>query len=268
MQRLLAIMLTTSMAIAGTSGAYAASTFGARLNPATGQTQIVPVRFISPDTMDPTMPGVGTNRYSYSLNDPINKSDPNGHTTAVAEVGLVGAIEGFFSSVVSALGFGAHAAAIGGAATVGVIAGGFLMATTTPMANGELTPDAKENTDGAFAAASPDPEKNDKDQKKENDDKAPQGDTYYRGGTDMQARPGVDIKVDPKGMVNPGRGISLSSNPNSLSRFGGANRIDMSSVSKELEITARGKPGHFEISPRTQMSLERYQSLLNEIKFR
>jgi hypothetical protein len=36
-------------------------------------------RFISPDTMDPTMPGVGTNRYAYSGNDPVNKSDPNGH---------------------------------------------------------------------------------------------------------------------------------------------------------------------------------------------
>lgn len=36
-------------------------------------------RFISPDTMDPTIPGVGTNRYAYSGNDPINKSDPNGH---------------------------------------------------------------------------------------------------------------------------------------------------------------------------------------------
>jgi len=36
-------------------------------------------RFISPDTWDPTMPGVGTNRYTYSGNDPVNKSDPNGH---------------------------------------------------------------------------------------------------------------------------------------------------------------------------------------------
>lgn len=26
------------------------------------------------------MPGVGTNRYAYSENDPINKSDPNGHS--------------------------------------------------------------------------------------------------------------------------------------------------------------------------------------------
>jgi len=36
-------------------------------------------RFISPDTWDPTMEGVGTNRYAYSGNDPVNKSDPNGH---------------------------------------------------------------------------------------------------------------------------------------------------------------------------------------------
>ena len=36
-------------------------------------------RFISPDDWDPTKQGVGTNRYAYSENDPINKSDPNGH---------------------------------------------------------------------------------------------------------------------------------------------------------------------------------------------
>jgi RHS repeat-associated protein len=36
-------------------------------------------RFLSPDTLDPTEQGVGTNRYAYADNDPINKSDPNGH---------------------------------------------------------------------------------------------------------------------------------------------------------------------------------------------
>ena len=36
-------------------------------------------RFISPDDWDPTLPGVGTNRYAYSQNDPVNRSDPNGH---------------------------------------------------------------------------------------------------------------------------------------------------------------------------------------------
>lgn len=36
--------------------------------------------FIQPDWFDPTQPGVGTNRYAYSHNDPINKIDPNGNT--------------------------------------------------------------------------------------------------------------------------------------------------------------------------------------------
>ncbi|WP_292637873.1 RHS repeat-associated core domain-containing protein, partial [Mesorhizobium sp.] len=36
-------------------------------------------RFISPDDWDPTKEGVGTNRYAYAQNDPVNRSDPNGH---------------------------------------------------------------------------------------------------------------------------------------------------------------------------------------------
>jgi hypothetical protein len=36
-------------------------------------------RFLSPDTWDPTLPGVGTNRYAYAGNDPVNKSDPGGY---------------------------------------------------------------------------------------------------------------------------------------------------------------------------------------------
>jgi RHS repeat-associated protein len=42
-------------------------------------------RFISPDDWDPTKEGVGTNRYAYADNDPINKSDPNGHAMVSAE---------------------------------------------------------------------------------------------------------------------------------------------------------------------------------------
>jgi len=41
--------------------------------------------FIQPDWLDPTEPGVGTNRYSYSANDPINKLDPNGNFFDEAE---------------------------------------------------------------------------------------------------------------------------------------------------------------------------------------
>ncbi|MEY9582010.1 RHS repeat-associated core domain-containing protein [Sinorhizobium fredii] len=36
-------------------------------------------RFISPDDWNPTLAGVGTNRYAYAANDPVNRSDPNGH---------------------------------------------------------------------------------------------------------------------------------------------------------------------------------------------
>jgi RHS repeat-associated protein len=36
-------------------------------------------QFYSPDDWDPTLAGVGTNRYAYAGNDPVNKSDPNGH---------------------------------------------------------------------------------------------------------------------------------------------------------------------------------------------
>lgn len=46
-------------------------------------------RFISPDDWDPTKPGVGTNRYAYASNDPVNKSDPNGHSTSIDSSGDV-----------------------------------------------------------------------------------------------------------------------------------------------------------------------------------
>jgi RHS repeat-associated protein len=39
-------------------------------------------RFLSPDTWDPILASVDVNRYAYSLNDPVNGSDPNGHAIA------------------------------------------------------------------------------------------------------------------------------------------------------------------------------------------
>ena len=36
-------------------------------------------RFVQPDSWDPLQDGVGTNRYAYAENDPLNKSDKNGH---------------------------------------------------------------------------------------------------------------------------------------------------------------------------------------------
>ncbi|MBU0644272.1 MAG: RHS repeat-associated core domain-containing protein [Alphaproteobacteria bacterium] len=40
--------------------------------------------FIQPDWLDPTQPGVGTNRFAYSANDPVNLSDPSGNETTVS----------------------------------------------------------------------------------------------------------------------------------------------------------------------------------------
>jgi hypothetical protein len=39
----------------------------------------VQARFLTPDTWDPILEGVDINRYAYGNNDPVNKSDPNGH---------------------------------------------------------------------------------------------------------------------------------------------------------------------------------------------
>jgi RHS repeat-associated protein len=46
-------------------------------------------RFISPDWWDPNKPGVGTCRYCYADNDPVNKSDANGHWAQGAVIGAI-----------------------------------------------------------------------------------------------------------------------------------------------------------------------------------
>ena len=46
-------------------------------------------RFLSPDWWDPSDPGVGTDRYGYSMGDPVNKSDPNGHIAVVDDTFII-----------------------------------------------------------------------------------------------------------------------------------------------------------------------------------
>ncbi|MBI4924142.1 MAG: hypothetical protein HY834_20595 [Devosia nanyangense] len=62
------------------------SWIGERTDPETGLTYLharyydaVLGRFLQPDWWDASEPGVGTNRYAYAANDPINGSDRNGH---------------------------------------------------------------------------------------------------------------------------------------------------------------------------------------------
>ncbi|MBA3337796.1 MAG: hypothetical protein H0T49_09565 [Chloroflexia bacterium] len=79
-QAVLAAVLTSSMLFSGPVAAFAAPILPGQLGDIETQpSQVQPVRFLSPDSFDPTLPGVGTNRYAYAFNDPINKADPNGH---------------------------------------------------------------------------------------------------------------------------------------------------------------------------------------------
>ncbi|MEQ1901408.1 MAG: RHS repeat-associated core domain-containing protein [Devosia sp.] len=63
------------------------SFIGERTDPETGLTYLHARfydaflgRFLSPDWWEVAEPGVGTNRYAYAANDPVNGSDGNGHT--------------------------------------------------------------------------------------------------------------------------------------------------------------------------------------------
>ncbi|WP_152612628.1 hypothetical protein [Leisingera sp. ANG-M7] len=79
--------------------------------------------FIQPDWLDTTEPGVGTNRYSYSFNDPVNLRDDNGNFAVFGAI--VGAIAGVAVQAVSDAinGEVSSAGAYAGAATAGAIAG-------------------------------------------------------------------------------------------------------------------------------------------------
>jgi RHS repeat-associated protein len=79
------------------SGLHAESKgfIGERADPETGLVYLnaryydpVVAKFVSPDWWDPNKPGVGTNRYSYSENDPVNKADNNGHAWGLALRGV------------------------------------------------------------------------------------------------------------------------------------------------------------------------------------
>lgn len=45
----------------------------------------IKARFVSPDNWDPTKDGVGTNRYAYAEDDPINHADNDGHSLSGTE---------------------------------------------------------------------------------------------------------------------------------------------------------------------------------------
>ena len=63
----------------------------------------------------------------------------------------------------------------------------------------------------------------------------------------------------------PGRGVSISTQPNGLDPFGGA--YEVGPIPSTLEIVKAGrKPYHFEIAPLQEMTFEQYEVELAKIK--
>ena len=87
----------------------------------------------------------------------------------------------------------------------------------------------------------------------------------YRGGSDFIIKPN-EIKIDKAtGLMKDTHGISLDVDPTTLTKFGGAYKID--SLPEGLKIIQRGvRAEHFEIVPTRPMTLNEFQGLLNQIK--
>jgi RHS repeat-associated protein len=93
----------------------------------------------------------------------------------------------------------------------------------------------------------------------------PSSTAVYRGGTSMAVKPN-EIRVDANGMVRPTHGVSLSTNPAGLERFGGARQIK--NLPEGLQIIQRGSNvSHYEIVPTEPMKPEAFQELLNQVEF-
>jgi hypothetical protein len=84
----------------------------------------------------------------------------------------------------------------------------------------------------------------------------------FRGGSDLTVNPG-DVKLR-RGLVQPTHGLSLDTDATRLAAFGGARKI--ASIPVELQVIQRGaRPTHFEIVPKVEMTLQRFQMLIGKI---
>lgn len=88
--------------------------------------------------------------------------------------------------------------------------------------------------------------------------------SVYRGGNDFNIKPN-EVKINSAtGNVKTSHGVSVDVNSSTVSKFGGAYRID--SLPEGLKIIQRGmRPEHFEIVPAYEMPLDTFQGLLNQI---
>ena len=87
---------------------------------------------------------------------------------------------------------------------------------------------------------------------------------FFRGGNSLKPRP-FDVKIDPRtGLLDASHGVSVSSVPDGLDKFGGPYRV--TNVPHELRIIRQGgKPNHYVIAPARAMTLSEYEQALEKI---
>ncbi len=87
---------------------------------------------------------------------------------------------------------------------------------------------------------------------------------YFRGGPSLAPRP-IDVRPDPvTGLLRPGRGVSVFSEPDGLERFGGA--FEVTSVPPELTVVQTGRnPKHYELAPTAPMTMAEYTAALGRV---
>lgn len=86
----------------------------------------------------------------------------------------------------------------------------------------------------------------------------------YRGGPDLTVKR-HEVRLDRlTGLVKPIRGISVHVDPAKLARFGGAFRVESIPPGLKVEQVG-GDPGHHEIMPAFEMTLEQYRQLLDQV---
>ena len=241
-------------------------------------------RFPTGDWWDPILAGVDVNRYSYSANDPINLSDPNGHH--YQRGGNVR--EGRHDSRGT---WHNHTGNYNGEGRSSVERrdDGYALGTDQYISNGvrqAFYDQATERGDADFVDGY-------KYARILEDrvsilDMLPWGRTkkvagvavdkfgpnlpkLFRGGNTKQVRRGQDFKVGEDGLVHPlgpngkPQGLSINADPKdvNIQQYGGA--LPVNGVPSGLKVVQSGAPGHYVVSPTSPMTPERFQQLLNQV---
>lgn len=88
--------------------------------------------------------------------------------------------------------------------------------------------------------------------------------TFYRGGSNFEAKPN-EVRIDPEtNYVKPTHGISIHQDADRVRSFGGAYKIVF--LPDTLKCVQRGRDrGHYEIVPR-EANLLTYKQYLDELR--